>query len=118
MVNRLTQRNPAFAARLTALPIHRQAEIAVGLAQQAVSECAVLIASRDESMLSAQVDELDDVAWKLHEAGEDQYEVAFTRARAANALLFALHGDATEAVYEALTALGNLDAAWTIIGAS
>jgi hypothetical protein len=77
--------------------------------------------SRECFALSALVDELDAMAYALEDcaedgnACEDAYLWAFQRARAASALLWALHADARtaadNALYEALGASGE-DPLW------
>lgn len=64
------------------------------------------------------VEDLDEIQWNMREAmetgglSEDTYLEAFSRARAANALYFALDPDpvngALEAIYEAYAAMGDL----------
>ena len=59
---------------------------------------------RDPDELALTVETLDAAAWDLQEDGSPEYEVAFARARAVNSLLFALHGEVDEAIYEAIHA--------------
>jgi hypothetical protein len=73
---------------------------------------------KEKVELQALVDELDEAAWQIQarvhsgQAPEDEYLKAFRKARAASAVAFALDPDprtaATEAIYEAQAALGDV----------
>lgn len=66
---------------------------------------------QDDEVLAAEVKRLDELAWQVQEDAEggratnEQYELAFRRARAMHATLFARQGHADDAIYEALHAL-------------
>ena len=89
--------------------------MALALADAAVSATGVLVENRSVDGVAAAVGVLDKQAWDLQEAVErgdrrpDEYEDAFRRARAANALLFAFDTPSlvttVETAYEAFHAV-------------
>ncbi len=74
-----------------------------------------LISKRFVDEVRQLVNRLDNEYLTLHESSEEgecdasAYEIAFSRARAASVILFALDGDAAEAAYEAQAAIGDID---------
>jgi hypothetical protein len=103
------------AVALSPLPADRQTAVALQVAEAAVARAEVDLEQRDPASLAAQVQALDEVAWGLQETGSG-YESAFARARAANAVLFAVQAEPADAVYEAVAAVGDDAFALAIIG--
>ena len=103
MVSRLESTNAEVAAALAQLSEDERNRLALAAADLVLSETGQSL-DRDETNLTALVDDLDAAAWDLQDQGDPGYSVAFARARAANALLCAVRGDAEDAIYEALHA--------------
>jgi hypothetical protein len=77
-------------------------------------------ASATRDRIEALVDEWDQEGWRFQEAGrEDEYLAAFTRARAASSLWFALGDDPTaaalEAAYEAQASVDDIGAVRALV---
>ncbi len=105
--------------RAVALKACRHAIAHVGLADQPVVEGLQRLENKiygdstTRSALQALVNSFDEAAWEIEElekgiAGQENFLAAFSKARAASAVYFALHPDALvgamEAIYEANTA--------------
>ncbi len=130
-LTRLGTLDPELARRVLAAPEAACRSLAAGAAEAALSVVGApaderLLAAREavrlgnvgdshvRSALQTLVEELDEAAWDIQdqvEAGRrpyEEYQSAFERARAINALWFALDPDprvaAGEACYEALAA--------------
>lgn len=103
---------------------YARAAVRVALARHAIDDprlaAAVAVldaggygATDERAAVVRLVEELDEVAWDEQDRGaEEQYGIAFMRARAANAVVAALDSDpesaAYEAAYEANAALEDL----------
>lgn len=110
------QRAVALAAAQMAImrTQRREYRLDAAVAANRIGDCAE---REDVRVLS---DELDEVAWtiqaRVHQgvAAEEEYTRAFTRARAASALFFALDENplraAIQSVYEAHHAIGDAEA--------
>lgn len=114
MVSRLESMNPGAATALAALSTDERTRLAFAAAEMVLSETRQS-PDRDEASLAALVDALDTVAWDLQEQEGPGYEAAFARARAVNALLFAVRGDPEDAIYEALHATANPGAVGSLV---
>ena len=118
MTSRLSSVAADLADLLTAQPESVQRAVAAKAAEWALGAVEVsdprldaglrLLAASEygpgpaATALESLVDELDDVAFDLHDDGDDAgYAKAFDRARAAHSVLFALEPDPVEAVLEA-----------------
>ena len=121
MQSRLSTVAPKLEAALARAGFAKSNEAALAAARPATETCNLadvapeLAATRDNlSSIEALVGVLDEEYFAAHErfengsAPESAYVVPFCRARAASALAFALRGEASEAVYEAIIATDNL----------
>jgi hypothetical protein len=117
VTRRLAQQRPALAEPLSRLSPEHQASVAERAADLAVLASGVSIPARGEAALAASVGALDEIAWDLQDADNEAYLSAFARARAANAVLFAVQGEAAEAIYEAAASLGEDAAILAMINA-
>lgn len=109
-VTRLEQQWPEFTEQFTALDGDRQLQIAMRGALASLDSVGSPVPEGDEPAVRAEVDRLDALSWDIQDdasARSGDYELAFRKARAMNAfLLAAFQGNATEALYETLHALG------------
>jgi hypothetical protein len=109
-VNRLEGQWPLVAEALGALPAEARLAVSQRAAAQALAANDLPPLEGDREAVEAEVGRLDTVAWDIQDdeaSPPEAYDVAFQRARAANAYLLAeFGGTPEEVVYEALHALG------------
>ena len=112
-ISRLRSQHPELAGALATVPEHRLGRVLQRLCDESLAATGLAIGDDERSLdsLKMLVDRLDEEAFDINDEvdegrrSRDEYERAFVRARAANALLYLVSGEGEEAVYEALAAL-------------
>ena len=114
-MTRLMQHWPELARELVALDSPRQRQIAIRAAMAGLKAVNAVPPEGDEEAVKIEVERLDLIAWDAQEdqaAPPGDRDVAFRRARAANAYALARFGGSPDdAIYEALHALGAPESA-------
>ena len=114
-MTRLMQHWPELARELVALDSPRQRQIAIRAAMAGLKAVNAVPPEGDEEAVKIEVERLDLIAWDAQEdqaAPPGDRDVAFRRARAANAYALArFDGSPDDAIYEALHALGAPESA-------
>jgi hypothetical protein len=105
---RLSATHPTIASAIDAAPASEVADKVRRLVEAGLRHSELSIEDRRSQSLGHLVDELDAAAWDIQDRDDlegrpsysGQYEEAFTKARAANALLEFVSGKLDAAVYE------------------
>ncbi|MCC2315001.1 hypothetical protein [Cellulomonas xiejunii] len=119
-MDRLQGQWPDVAAVLASLDAVERRRVAARAAAHALEVVDLGTPEGDEQAVTAQLQQLDVIAWQIQDddtAPAGAYETAFRRARAVNAYaLSRFGGSPDDALYEALHALGAPSDAGSVLG--